>query len=302
MAGEIKTGEGRSGLPRFCSERLRARRKKLEIKPDAELHLARVVALRIDYAKAVGICTIKARIEEHGVIEHVGDDILEFETNPLVDLNVFHHSQVHIPIGEATDEAISTSSVVYAQDWVTNCGKEASWVRKGIECSITRIVMKRGAVRMRSREDALLVAAEAGAICRTERLAIGVGKAIYRRSAASSKNRRNRPATKEVPEQAVLSLVVRVINESVDVVHELAVKLLEPVHVVDVEGVILRVCAGSLDESSGAQSFAVGEVLLQGDPVPVVDFERNETGIVVAMADAGIHADTAGELAISAEG
>jgi hypothetical protein len=164
MAREIKNGEGRGGLPRFCSERLRARRKKLERQPDTELHLARVVALRINYAKAVGICAIKARIEEHGVIEHVGDDILEFETSTLVDLNVFHHSQVHIPIREATDLPDAACTVVYAQDWVTKRGKEASWVRKGIESSVTRIIVERGAVGMCSREDALLVSAEAAAI------------------------------------------------------------------------------------------------------------------------------------------
>jgi hypothetical protein len=153
---------------------------------------------------------------------------------------------------------------------------------------------------MRSREDALLVAGEAGAICRTERLAIGVGRAIYRRSAASGENRRNRPATEDVPEQAMLSLVVGVINQGVNVVNELAVKLLEPLHVVNVEG-SFSVYALVADESSGTQSLAVGEVLPQGDAVPVVDFERNETA-VVTVSDAGIHADTAGELAIGAEG
>src|ERR1700680_2447929 len=100
----------------------------------------------------------------------------------------------------------------------------------------------------------------------------------------------------------MLSLVVRVINQGIDVIDELTVKVLHPIHVVDVEGVIRGVRAGCLDESSGTQSLAVGEVLLQGDTVPVVYFEGNESVVVVAMADTGVHADTAGELAISAEG
>ena len=91
----------------------------------------------------------------------------------------------------------------------------------------------------------------------------------------------------------MLALVTRVINHGVDVKTNFRSKFCNAIHVVDVEGIVGRVLAGGLHESSGAQGLAPGEVFLKGDPVPVVHLERNERAIVVAMADAGIDADTA---------
>src|SRR5580658_896078 len=49
--GEKQNGEGRRGLPRFCGELTKARRKKLEREPQTKLHLAGVVPLNVNNAE-----------------------------------------------------------------------------------------------------------------------------------------------------------------------------------------------------------------------------------------------------------
>ena len=75
--------------------------------------------------------------------------------------------------------------------------------------------------------------------------------------------------------EAVLPLVIRVIDQGEDVVDELAIKVLHSIAIVEVERVVRGVLAGGLDERSGAQGLAVGEVLLKVMPCQL--FTLSET-------------------------
>src|SRR5580704_11415085 len=99
----------------------------------------------------------------------------------------------------------------------------------------------------------------------------------------------------------MLSLVPGIIDEGVEVVNELTIEVLIAIHIVEIERVVDGVLTGGLNKSARTESLAVCEVLLKRDVVPVHHLERNESAIVIAIADAGIHADAAGELPIGAE-
>src|SRR5271155_1287970 len=150
-------------------------------------------------------------------------------------------------------------------------------------------------------ENALLVVEVAVAIARAERLRIGSRVAINRRAAASSEDGGNRPTTRDTPYEALLRLVIWVLNHGIDVVHELTIEVLNTIHVLEVERIVGSVFAGSLNDSSSAKSLAVGEVLLERDVVPVGHLEGDEAGIVVAIADAHIVGDAGGCLPTGAE-
>ena len=132
-------------------------------------------------------------------------------------------------------------------------------------------------------------------------MGVGIGVAIDRGPATIGEDRCEGPTTEEAPNRAVLSLVVRVVNQGVHVVNKLPIKVLHTIHVIEVESIVRRVLASGLDESSRAECLAVGKVLLQGNIVPIGSLERDKRAIVVPMADAGIHTDTTGELAVTAE-
>ena len=68
--------------------------------------------------------------------------------------------------------------------------------------------------------------------------------------------------TEDMTCQTVLPLEKRRIIQAVDVVDELPIEVLHSVHVVEVESIVGRVLAGSLDERSGPKSLAVSKVLL----------------------------------------
>jgi len=299
MAGEIKNGEGRGGLPRFCSERLRARRKKLETQADSKLQRPRVVALRADHAPGAEVSRIQSRIKEHRVVEQIGGDELELEASALVDPNVLRHSHVHVPIREAAENANTAGASIQTQNRIASCGRHGSGIREDVE--IPGVIVDRVATCVFLRENTLFVVKEVGAITRTERLGVRIGVAVEWRTAADSKDRGDCPPAKDVANKAMLAFEDRRIVQCEDVVHKRTVEVLQPVHIVQVEYIVERVLAGGLDKSASTQGLAVGKILLQGQTTPVVDLEGDEASVVVSMADAGVVAHTAGELPIPAE-
>ncbi len=236
------------------------------------------------------------------MIEHVGDDELELGVYALRDLDVFRHSCVNVPVRQAPDRSYAARSIIQAQDWVANRSEETGWVCKDVERARTSIAVQRGAVRVRSREDALLVVEKVGTITPAEGLGVGIRAAIDRRAASISEDGCECPPTEQVSQHAMLPLVVRVINQGVNVVDELAIEGLDAIHIIEIERIIRRVLAGSLDESSRSECLAPRKVLLQGDIVPIGHLERNEGAVVIPVADAGIDANAAGELAVTTEG
>src|SRR5579863_5216915 len=100
-------------------------------------------------------------------------------------------------------------------------------------------------------ENALLVIEVAVAIARSERLGIGGRVAVNRRAAASSEDGGKGPTTRDTPYEALLRLIKWVLNQSIDVVHELAIEVLNTIHVLEVERIVGSVLAGSLNDSSG---------------------------------------------------
>jgi len=154
---------------------------------------------------------------------------------------------------------------------------------------------------MSSRENALLIVKEATAIASPERLGVGTGIAIDRRAATGSEDWCKLPATCEVADKSMLPLVPRIIDEGVDVVNELTIEVLIPIHIVEIERIVDGVLTRGLNKSTRTQSFTVSEVLLKGDVVPVHHLERDECTIVIAIADAGINADAAGKLPVASE-
>src|SRR5437660_7290499 len=224
-------------------------KSELETEPDAKLHRPGVIALRTDYTPSIWACNIVGRIVEHRVVEKVSHDELELGVDALDDLDVFRHSHIHVPIAKSTDISVAACPGVNTQNWVANRGKHACGVRKQVKVPV--VVVQRGIYFVPFREDALFVAEEIGAIGRAERLPVGIGVAIGRCPAPNRENRRNLPASEDMTGQTMLTLVEGRFIQAVDVVHELSIEVLQPVHVVEVECIVGRVFAGGLDESPG---------------------------------------------------
>ena len=163
------------------------------------------------------------------------------------------------------------------------------------------IGIEAGAIGMCAGEDALFVVEVAVAIARAKRLGIGGGVAVDRRAAASREDGGEGPTTRDTPYEALLRLVIWILNHGIDVVHELAIEVLNTIHVLEVERIVGSVLAGSLYNSSCTKSLAIGEVLLERDVMPVGHLKGDEGGIVVAIADTHVVGDTGGCLPTGAE-
>jgi len=94
-------------------EAIRTGQQSLERYPQTKLHLPRVVALTVDYAKASSAGRVNANardsvslkgIREYRVVEQIGDDILELEANALPDLDVLHDAWVLSSSGSLDSE------------------------------------------------------------------------------------------------------------------------------------------------------------------------------------------------------
>src|SRR5205807_796472 len=98
---------------------------------------------------------------------------------------------------------------------------------------------------------------------------------------------------------ALLAAEKRGLIDQEDVIDPSAIKTLVAVHIVQVEGIVWSVFAGCLYEGAGAERFAVGQVLLQREAVPIVYFEGYEAAVVVAVTNAGVNTHATGELAVA---
>src|ERR1051325_11493089 len=200
------------------------------------------------------------------MVENVSNDELELSADTLVDLHVFRYSHVHIPVRQTPDQADSAGSGIEPQNWIANGIKHRS--RIGEHVQRPSVVMDGVSAGVWFREDTLFVAEEVCAIRRAEGLAVRIRKAIERRAAAQGEYRRDRPAAGDMTQHSVLSLVEGWLIHGIDVVHELPVEVLQPVHIVEVEGIVRRVLAGGLDKSASAQRFAESKVLLKCHAMP----------------------------------
>ena len=79
-------------------------------------------------------------------------------------------------------------------------------------------------------------------------------------------------------------------------VHESAIGRVGAVLGVKVERVHGRLLASGLNDASRPQIFAPGEVVLQSDAVPVIEFHGRKKGIVITMPQTRSHGDVAPDL------
>ena len=100
---------------------------RLEGEPETKLHAPGVVSLGVHDPKrrprsngridTEGSFRLSRRwIREDGVVEHVGDDVLEPQADSFCDMNVLYHSQVHVPVRQATEHAKATRVVVETEN------------------------------------------------------------------------------------------------------------------------------------------------------------------------------------------
>src|ERR1039458_7747563 len=141
------------------------------------------------------------------------------------------------------------------------------------------------------------VAKEAVGVTFAERLAAAIGAAQGdRQAAAGSEDRGKCPAAQQMPGQAVLPLIeCRLVHEE-RVKDQRAVKRLQAIPVAQVEGIGWSSRTGGLNCRSRAQRPGPGEVRLHGQAFPVRHLNAEKTGVVVAVADAGVDPDAATEL------
>src|ERR1700693_5553348 len=150
MLGTQKTGKAFWPSP-FSKREFETRWKKLETEPDTELHLPGVIALAVHNTEGGRRGWIDAlgkergvRICEHRVVEYVGDDVLELQADALYDMNVFHHSHVHVPVRQATEHANAASPGVETQNWGTKGVQYAIGIRIDVELPSITILVERG--------------------------------------------------------------------------------------------------------------------------------------------------------------
>src|SRR5262249_40258924 len=77
------------------------------------------------------------------------------------------------------------------------------------------------------------------------------------------------------------------------VVYELAIEPLQPIHGIEIKGIVCSVLARSLDEGSCSHCFGPGEVRLHRQAVPLIHSHGSESRVVISVADTGINTHTA---------
>jgi len=116
-----KTGKAELAFP-LSKRDDEARWKKLELEPDAKLHLAWIVSLRGNRSPPARIGRVEAacraaRIVELNVIEDVHEHYLEAGANPLEDFEFLANLKVHIPIRQAAAGSNALISGVETENW-----------------------------------------------------------------------------------------------------------------------------------------------------------------------------------------
>src|SRR5260370_10634180 len=119
----------------------------------------------------------EARIVKHGVVENVSNDELELGAHALQDLDVFRHSQVHIPIGQPTEYSNTASPGVKTQDCGTSRVVRGKRISKDVQAGSFRAILRANAIRtgnaiwdrsaggkLLRRKNAVFVGKEAGEI------------------------------------------------------------------------------------------------------------------------------------------
>src|ERR1039457_5892499 len=99
-----------------------------------------------------------------------------------------------------------------------------------------------------------------------------------------------------MPQHALLAMIEgRLVNQERRI-HESAIGWLYAVLGVKVERVHDSFLAGGLNHISRPQCFAPGEIALQSDALPIVEFHGRKQGIVITMPQARGHGDVAPDL------
>ena len=120
----------------------------LESEPEAKLHLPGVIALAVYDPKRrprphcridaqAGLRVSREWIREDGVVEHVGDDIFEPQADLFCDMNIFHHSHVHVPVHQSAEHAKATRVAVETQNRRTKGAQQGVRIGKDVELSRT---------------------------------------------------------------------------------------------------------------------------------------------------------------------
>src|SRR5580700_4952056 len=246
------------------------------------------------------------------VVEEVGEYHLEHGSKALRDFEVFLDAEIDVPVGHAAVNSEAAVPGVEPKDGLADVVPCRLWIREHVDTKAG------GANPSRSRREVTralpaAVRRERYGIFRypvtkvVDRVAFAEGLAATvdgaqrdRQAGACGKYRSDRPTAQHVAQEAILALVeVRLIYEE-QVIDEPAVERLVTVPRPKVEGI--RSCggAGCLNFGSGTERFGPGEIRLHGHVVPGLRFQGDEQSVVVAVADAGVHAHAAAELSIPA--
>ena len=118
------------------------------------------------------------------------------------------------------------------------------------------------ATRVLTGKDTLLSGCVVEIIGAAEGLSAGERGAVQRLAGTRGKDRSERPTSGGTAQQARLIFVPRCLIDEERVEDELLVELLDAIALAQIEGIVRRVFAGRLCFRAGAQSLAVGEVLL----------------------------------------
>jgi hypothetical protein len=62
------------------------------------------------------LCVSREWIREDGVVEHVGDDMLELQADTFRDTNVLYQSHVHVPVHQSAEHANATNVPIETQN------------------------------------------------------------------------------------------------------------------------------------------------------------------------------------------
>ena len=94
-----------------------ARRLRLEINPQAKLHCAWCIALRWQRAETARTgagdeVVTRARIVEPDTVQNVHDGGLELDIEVLRNFEVPLDAEIHVPVGEAAQNAPATPSLL----------------------------------------------------------------------------------------------------------------------------------------------------------------------------------------------
>src|ERR1700722_13444999 len=104
---------------------------KLEANAQAQLDVSRLsLSQRSESTKAAGVVETQVVIGPLVMIENVSEDALEFQVDALRHSDAILDAEVHIPVGQPTEDSSATVPAVYTQNWVTPVVRLVYPVRK----------------------------------------------------------------------------------------------------------------------------------------------------------------------------